>query len=195
MPESAGRRTRGSMAHPPRNSLSPVGLEATKVGSSRGPHTSGPVCVCTPMKEESSLRKALIGVLTGALFFAAVGVAIALTNNTVNYTSTLTQKGKAKPAGTNTGYEGILSVGTTDGKQPNVAPLTEVYFAKGLKNNGPKFKSCSQKDIESPQSNKNPAKCKKAIVGGGTADASVGTPGSNQTPQYLSVVALNGKKG
>ena len=80
------------------------------------------------------MRKALIGVLTGALFFAAVGVAFALTNNTVDYHATVAKEEKTK-LGTNVAYEGILHVGTSDNKQPNTAGLTDIYFAKQLKNN------------------------------------------------------------
>jgi hypothetical protein len=138
------------------------------------------------------LRKLAIGAITGALFFVIVGVALALTNNTVNYTSTVT--GKAKKAGTNTAYTGILDVGTSDNTQPNTAPLTDVFFAKQIKNNSTKFPSCTPADIDGKSSV--PAKCKKAVVGSGSASSKIGQPG--QPPavtEDLTVTAYNGSKG
>jgi hypothetical protein len=155
------------------------------------------------MKEESSLRKALIGVLTGALFFAAVGVALALTNNTAEYSAAITKANKTK-LGTNMQYEGILHVSTSDNKQPNTAGLTDVYFAKQLKNNSKIFPACNKSDIDGKQDNKIPAKCEKAHVGDGTASSLVGAPGNNAPPcsppgcsirQDLTVKVYNGNKG
>jgi hypothetical protein len=141
------------------------------------------------------LRKALIGVLTGALFFAAVGVAFALTNNTVDYHAVVTKAEKTK-LGTNVKYEGILHVGTSDNKQPNTAGLTDVYFAKQLKNNSKIFPACNKSQIDGKPDNQIPAKCKKAIVGTGTANSDVGQPGTDpQVTQPLTVVAYNGNKG
>jgi hypothetical protein len=147
------------------------------------------------------LRKAKLGAVTGVLFFALVAVALALTNNTVTYNSTLT-KGKHTKLGTNTAYEGILHVSTDDGKQPNTAPLTEVFFAKQIKNNAPLFPSCKASDIDGKSSV--PAKCQKAVVGDGTASSLIGGPGYNPPPctppncairQDLVVTAYNGNKG
>jgi hypothetical protein len=147
-------------------------------------------------KEESSLRKLAISAVTGVVFLVVAAVALALTNNTVNYSSTLAQKGKATKKGTNTGYEGILDVGTSDNKQPNVAPLTEIFFARQIKNNAPKFKSCNVADFSGKTSV--PKKCEAAQVGDGHATAYVGTAGQPESPggkQDLDVKAFNGKKG
>jgi hypothetical protein len=147
------------------------------------------------------LRKAKLGAITGVLFFALVAVALALTNNTVTYNSTVT-KGKHTKLGTNVAYEGILHVSTSDGKQPNTAPLNEVFFAKQIKNNATLFPSCKASDIDGKSSV--PAKCKKAVVGSGTASSLIGGPGYNPPPctppncairQDLVVTAYNGNKG
>jgi hypothetical protein len=141
------------------------------------------------------LRKALIGVLTGALFFAAVGVAFALTNNTVDYSAKITKSGKTK-LGTNMQYEGILHVGTSDNKQPNTAGLTDVYFAKQLKNNSKIFPACNKSEIDGKPDNQIPKKCEKAHIGDGTASSLVGQPGGEPTVrQDLTVKAYNGNKG
>jgi len=141
------------------------------------------------------LRKVLIGVLTGALFFAAVGVALALTNNTVDYSATLT-KGKKTKFGNNLTYRGVLHVGTSDGKQPNTAGTTDIFFAKQLVNNAKIFPSCNKSDIDGKQDNQIPAKCEKAHVGNGSAKSDVGNPGSPPgATQPLDVKAYNGNKG
>jgi hypothetical protein len=142
------------------------------------------------------LRKAIVGVVAGALFLALAAVAYALTNNTATYSSTLQQPSGKKPL--NIGYTGILDVGTSDNTQPNTAPLTEVFFASQLKNNAKLFakhgKVCKESDVNGQGSI--PAKCKKAVVGGGHANAKVGSPGSSSSiPQDLDVVALNGEGG
>jgi len=147
------------------------------------------------------LRKALLGAITGVLFFAIAAVAIALSNNTVTYNSTLTP-GKSTKFGKNTAYEGILHVSTEDNKQPNTAPLTEVFFAKQIKNNAKLFPSCKASDIDGKSSV--PAKCQKAVVGDGTASSLIGGPGYNPPPcsppncsirQDLDVTAYNGNGG
>jgi hypothetical protein len=137
----------------------------------------------------------MMGAITGVLFFALAAVAIALDNNTVDYTSTIT-KGKKTKLGTNIAYNGVLKVSTSDGKQPNSAPLTEVFFAKELKNNAKLLPSCKQSDVDG--ADEVPAKCKKAIVGSGTASSLVGAPGNSSPPslrQDLVVTAINGDKG
>jgi gas vesicle protein len=140
------------------------------------------------------LRKALFGVLIGALVFSAVAFA-ASQSNTVKYRSTVKYSGKAtKKKPKNVKYTGILHIGTTNGAQPNTAPLTEVFFAKQLKNNAAKFKACPPKDIDGKATISK--RCKKAVIGGGTAHALVGKAGSTASfPQDLKVVALNGPKG
>jgi hypothetical protein len=140
------------------------------------------------------LRKAIFGVVIGALVFAAAAWA-SQQDNQVSYTSTIKYKGKPtskKPK--NVLYTGILDVSGPDNTQPNTAPLTEVFFAKQLKNNAKKFPGCPQSQIDGKSSIS--AKCKKAQIGGGTADAEVGVPGgSNSFPQHLTVKAFNGVKG
>jgi hypothetical protein len=140
------------------------------------------------------LRKAKLGACVGVLFFALAAVAWALDNNTVDYNSPITVGSKVLGA-KNIDYEGILDIGTSDNTQPNTAPLTELFFAKELKNNAKRWPSCKASDIDGKATI--PAKCKKAVVGGGTADATVSAqPGStNRVPQHLDVVALNGNKG
>jgi hypothetical protein len=137
----------------------------------------------------------MMGAITGVLFFALAAVAIALENNTVDYTSTI-DKGKKTPLGTNIAYNGVLKVSTSDDKQPNSAPLTEVFFAKELKNNAARLPSCKQSDVDGKDTV--PAKCKRAIVGSGTASSLVGAPGNSSPPslrQDLEVTAINGDKG
>jgi hypothetical protein len=126
-----------------------------------------------------------------SLVFAAV--AIALTNNTVNYDSTIAQK-KMADGDQNLVYTGTLDIGTSDGTQPNTAPLTELFFAKQLRNNGTDFPSCKVSDVDGKT--EIPDKCEKAVVGGGRAAALVGQPGSsNSIRQELTVVAINGHGG
>jgi hypothetical protein len=140
------------------------------------------------------LRKAIFGVVIGALVFAAAAWA-SQQNNSVTYSSTVKYKGKPtskKPK--NVLYTGILDVSAPDGTQPNTAPLTEVFFAKQLKNNAKKFPGCPQSQIDGKSSIS--SKCKKAQIGDGTANAMVGQPGSSSSiPQNLTVLAFNGVKG
>jgi hypothetical protein len=145
------------------------------------------------------LRKALFGVVIGALVFTAVALA-ATQNNEVKYTSTVKYKGKPsakKPK--NVVYNGILHVSTSDNKQPNTAPLTELFIARQLKSNGKRLKSCPKGAIDGKASI--PAKCSKAVVGGGSAGALVGKPGQPATgtgasfPATFTVKVVNGPKG
>jgi hypothetical protein len=126
--------------------------------------------------------------LTAAIAYAA--------SNTVDYTSKLTPRHpkakKHKPA--NIGYEGTLSVGTTDGSQPDSAPTTVIYFPKQLITNAKHFPSCKVSDIDGQTTV--PAKCKKAVVGSGTATSLAGTPGSaGGLQEQLIVTAYNGPRG
>ena len=141
------------------------------------------------------MRKAWIGVLTGALFFAVVGVALALTTNTVSYSATMTYKGKpTKSKPKSILYRGILDVSTTDSKQPNTASKAEVFLARQIKTNGRRFKSCKRSDIDGKASI--PRKCRAAKVGGGTATAALGLPGQDPgATQPLTVGAYNGHGG
>src|SRR5690349_11032496 len=128
------------------------------------------------------MRKLFVVFAVGALVCAiAATTAFALTNNTVNYTVKAKAKGKAskaKPAPLS--YEGILDVGTSDGKQPNVAPTTKLYFPKGIINNAKFFPQCNGSKLDGQSSV--PASCKKAVVGKGTATASGGAPGQPINP-------------
>ena len=143
------------------------------------------------------MRKALIGVMLGALVFTAVAFA-ASQQNTVDYTSKVKYKGKPTPKKPkNVTYTGILAIRTADEKQPNTAPLTELFIAKQLKTNGAKLKSCKKSDFDAQPTI--PAKCSKATVGAGTASAYVGKPGNDPQTESLfvplKVKAINGPKG
>jgi hypothetical protein len=134
--------------------------------------------------------------LTAIAAMAITGVAYAVTN-TVTYTSKLSFKGKpttTKPV--NVAYTGILHVDTDPpGSQPDTAPSTSVYYAKGFKNNAKYFPFCSASEIDGQPTL--PAKCKKAIVGTGTASSLAGSPGSTGSSirENLTVTAINGTKG
>ena len=144
------------------------------------------------------MRKLFVLFAVGALVCAvAATTAFALTNNTVNYTVKAKKKGKAtaaKPAPLS--YEGILDVGTSDGKQPNVAPTTKLYFPKQVVTMGKYFPKCNGSKLDGQSTV--PASCKKAVVGKGTAKASGGAPGQPINPattEDLTVTAYNGLKG
>jgi hypothetical protein len=143
------------------------------------------------------LRKATLAALTGVLFFALAALAWALSDNQVEYDSTVATKGKVpKGQPKNIEYNGILEISTGSGGQPNVAPLTEIFFAKELKNNSQKFPACDTEDIDGKPADEFPAKCNKAVVGDGTAAAAVGTPGEQPLGrQGLKVTAVNGNGG
>lgn len=143
------------------------------------------------------MRRLLVvgGIVAACLAIAAVAYAA---NNTVTYSSKLSPahpKPKAgKPA--NIGYEGILSVSTSDGTQPDSGPSTVLYFAKQFVNNGKKFPGCTVADIDGKPAI--PAKCKAATVGAGTASSLAGVPGtpsSSSLAEALKVTAINGTKG
>lgn len=138
-----------------------------------------------------------IVLLTAVAVMAITAVAYAVTD-TVSYTAKMSYKGKAtkkKPA--NLTYTGILHIGTDpEGQQPEVAPRTTIYFSKGIKNNAKYFPYCNSSEIDGTSSI--PAKCKKAIVGKGTASALAGGPGnpsSQSAKEDLTVTAINGPKG
>jgi hypothetical protein len=134
--------------------------------------------------------------LTAVAALAIAGVAYAVTD-TVTYTSKMSFKGKPtskKPA--NLTYTGILKVDTNPpGQQPDTAPTTSVYYSKAIKNNAKYFPGCNQSEIDGQPF---PSKCKKAIVGKGTASSLAGTPGnpsSTSVREDLTVTAVNGAKG
>ncbi len=142
-------------------------------------------------------RLLVVGGAVAACLAVAAAVAYAA-NNTVNYTVKVTPahpKPKAgKPA--NIGYEGILDVTTTDGTQPDTGAKTILYFPKQVMTNAKKFPSCKLTDVDGKDSI--PAKCKKAIVGSGTAQSLAPTPGQPPNPaltESLKVTAMNGDKG
>jgi|1186.fasta_scaffold92886_2 hypothetical protein len=127
--------------------------------------------------------------------FTAVAYAV---DNTLTYSAKVTFKGKPttkKPVPA--AYNGILHVDTNpQGEQPETAPVTSVFFAKGYKNNAAYFPFCNLSEIDGHQSLS--AKCKKAIVGSGTASALAGSPGSpsaQSVREDLNVTAINGPKG
>lgn len=126
--------------------------------------------------------------------FAAVAYAV---TNTVTYTSKTTFKGTPsakKPV--NVTYQGILHIDTDpQGQQPDTAPRTSVYYAKGYKTNAKYFPFCNSSEIDGHPTL--PAKCNKAIVGSGTASALAGRPGTTGSSirENLTVKAMNGPKG
>jgi len=139
-----------------------------------------------------------IVLLTAVAVMAITAVAYAAINNDVTYSSKMSFKGKPttkKPA--NLTYTGILHIDTTPpGNQPETAPTTAVYYSKAIKNNAKYFPFCNQSEIDGQPAI--PAKCKKAIVGKGTAKALAGTPGqpdSQSITETLTVTAVNGTKG
>jgi hypothetical protein len=144
------------------------------------------------------MRRLFVVFAAAALVCAvAVTTAYALSNNTVKYQAKLKVKGKpskAKPA--LLGYEGILDVSTSDGKQPNVAPDTTIFYAKQVVQHAKYFPQCDPKTIDGQPAV--PAKCKKAVIGGGSATAFPGSPGQPTIPalqENLTVTAYNGLKG
>jgi hypothetical protein len=136
--------------------------------------------------------------LTAIAVVSITAVAYAAITNTVSYSAKVSFKGTPtakKPA--NTSYQGILHVDTNPaGNQPETAPKTAIYYAKGFKNNAKYFPFCNQTEIDGQPAL--PAKCKKAIVGTGTAKALAGTPGqpaAQAIKETLNVTAVNGNKG
>jgi hypothetical protein len=144
------------------------------------------------------MRRLFVLFAAGALVCALVATAAyALTNNQITYKVTLSKKGKpskAKPAPLS--YRGVLDVSTTDGKQPNVAPTTQIFFAKQIVQHAKFFPSCNPKSLDGQPTV--PASCKKAVVGKGNATAFAGTPGATLNPglsEQLTVTAYNGLRG
>jgi hypothetical protein len=154
------------------------------------------------------MRRLFVLLTVGALVCAvSATTAFALTNNTVDYKVKLKKKGKpSKHHPALLQYEGILDVGTTDGMQPNVAPITKIYFPKQIVQHAKNFPSCNP---ASNQTNPNgldgartpPASCKKAVIGKGKATAYPGFPPGGPLgttlglKEALTVTAYNGLKG
>lgn len=141
-------------------------------------------------------RIALLCVVVGALAAAAAAFAV---TNTVSYTVKITPTGKKASAKkpVNVAYHALLHIDTDPaGQQPDTAPVTSIYFPKQLKQNAKLIPGCSVTDIDGKSAM--PAKCKKAIVGSGTAAALAGSPGgdaSQSVKETLKVTAVNGLKG
>jgi hypothetical protein len=136
--------------------------------------------------------------VTAVAVVSITAVAYAAITNTVTYSSKVSFKGTPtakKPA--NMAYQGILHVDTNPtGNQPETAPKTVIYYAKAIKNNAKYFPFCNQSEVDGQTAL--PAKCKKAIVGTGTATALAGTPGqpaAQAIRENLTVTAMNGAKG
>ena len=142
------------------------------------------------------MRKAIFGVVIGALVFSAVALA-ATQSDQMKFTGSLKYSGHAsKKKPKNARFRGILHVSTADNKQPDVSSPTELFFPKQLKNNGKKFKGCAQTAFDGKGTI--PKKCSKAVVGGGTANALVGKPGNDPAQSLaaaFTVKVINGLKG
>jgi hypothetical protein len=141
------------------------------------------------------VRRLVVLTVLALMAFTAVAYAV---ESTVTYTAKMTHKGtptSKKPA--NASYHGILHIDTDpSGQQPEGAPITSVYFSKGIKNNAKYFPFCNKTEIDGQPSF--PSKCSKAKVGTGTASALAGSPGSpssNSVKEDLNVTAVNGPKG
>jgi hypothetical protein len=141
------------------------------------------------------VRRLVVLTVLALMAFTAVAYAV---ESTVTYTAKMTHKGTPsakKPA--NASYQGILHIDTDpQGQQPEGAPVTSVYFAKGIKNNAKYFPFCNKTEIDGQPTF--PKKCVKAKVGSGTASALAGSPGSpsaNSAKEDLTVTAVNGPKG
>ena len=142
-------------------------------------------------------RIALLVAVVGSLLAAAAAWAV---TNTVDYTVTLKKASSAKPSvkkPVRVAYNAVLHIDTDpSGSQPDTAPVTSIYFPKQIKQNSKLLPSCTQAQIDGQQTM--PAKCKKAVVGKGTASALAGSPGSpasNSVKEDLNVQFINGPKG
>lgn len=141
------------------------------------------------------MRRLAVLVGAGAVFFALVALAFATSGTPqVSYTSPIKEKGKPKKGkAVPVAYRGILDVKEADGTQPPTGAITTLYFAKGFVQNSKYFPSCSQAELDGQTSV--PAKCKKAIVGTGSASSQAGTPGTpSAINENLTVTAYNDGK-
>jgi hypothetical protein len=122
------------------------------------------------------VRRIALLVAVGLLATAATAWAV---TNTVSYSVTIKKAGKGKPSKKNPiniGYAAKLHIDSDpSGSQPNTAPVTSIYFPSQIKQNAALIPSCSLKQIDGQQPF--PAKCNKAKIGSGTANALAGTPG------------------
>lgn len=140
-----------------------------------------------------------IALLAVAALLVTAATAWAVTN-TLSYSVTLKKASRATPTKTkpvNVGYNAVLHIDTDPvGIQPDIAPVTTIFFAKQIKQNAKLLPSCRQSEIDGLTTM--PAKCGKAKVGAGTAMALAGTPGdpaANSVRENLNVTAVNGAGG
>jgi hypothetical protein len=126
---------------------------------------------------------------------ATAATAWAVTN-TLTYSATLKKASSKVPtakAPVDTGYNALLHIDTDpSGSQPDIAPVTTIYFAKQIKQNAKAWAGCKMAEIDGQT--EFPAKCAKAVVGSGTATAYAGSPGepvANSVKEDLNVKAVN----
>src|SRR3954447_10903431 len=165
----------------------------SNTGAGRDPPRAGGIF----QLPEGVTRVRRLVLLAVVAVMAITAVAAYAVDNTISYTEKVTFKGTPtakKPV--NTAYQGILHIDTNPpGQQPDTAPRTSVYYAKGIVNNAKYFPFCNASEIDGQQTI--PAKCKKAKVGSGTASSLAGTPGTSGSSirENLTVTAVNGPKG
>jgi hypothetical protein len=140
-----------------------------------------------------------IALLAAVALLVTAATAWAVTN-TVSYSVTLKKVGKkagTKKKPVRVGYNAVLHIDSDPaGQQPDIAPVTTIFFPKEIKQNAKYIPSCTQAEIDGQSTF--PSKCNKAKVGTGTATALAGSPGSpagNSVKEDLNVVAVNGNKG
>jgi hypothetical protein len=140
-----------------------------------------------------------IALIAAMALFATAATAWAVTN-TLTYSATLKKASSKAPttaAPVDAGYNAVLHIDTNPaGTQPDIAPVTTVYFAKEIKQNAKAWAGCKMSDIDGQTTF--PAKCNKAIVGTGTATAYAGSPGhpvGESVKEDLTVKAVNATGG
>jgi hypothetical protein len=136
-----------------------------------------------------------IALIAAMALLATAATAWAVTN-TLTYSATLKKAGSAKATPkkpVNVGYNALLHIDTDpSGSQPDIAPVTTIYFAKEIKQNAKPWPGCKMAEIDGQT--EFPSKCNRAVVGSGTATAYAGSPGSpvgNSVKEDLTVKAVN----
>jgi hypothetical protein len=136
-----------------------------------------------------------IALIAAMALFATAATAWAVTN-TLTYSATLKKASSKAPtakAPVDVGYNALLHIDTDpSGSQPDIAPVTTVFFAKEIKQNAKAWAGCKMSEIDGQTTF--PSKCTKAIVGSGTATAYAGSPGhpvGESVKEDLSVKAVN----
>jgi hypothetical protein len=136
-----------------------------------------------------------IALIAAMALFATAATAWAVTN-TLTYSATLKKAGSAKPTAkkpVNVGYNALLHIDTDPtGSQPDIAPVTTIYFPKQIKQNAKPWPGCKMAEIDGQTTF--PSKCNRAIVGTGTATAYAGSPGhpvGESVKEDLTVKAVN----